>query len=213
MNWQLIKRIAFKIPFQLPYLFSYLLLSIVYYSHYCKWRKNLFAPIYKDKYEMFSVLNKGAVRYYEFGFGKSFYCWLENNKHQFSEFYGYDTFEGLPERWGVYDKGEMRTEVPIINDNRVILFKGLFQDTYEPIESIGNNVIVFLDCDLYPSMTYVLNIIKWKSDDIIIFDDFNVMPEGFRAFYDWATSTKIIYEVIGRTINNSEIAIKIKKEK
>ena len=74
-----------------------------------------------------------AIQYLEFGVsdGPSFVWMVEKNKNPDSRFYGFDTFEGLPEDWGHYKAGDMGTDsqFPDIKDSRVKFVKGLFQDT------------------------------------------------------------------------------------
>ena len=69
--------------------------------------------------------------YIEFGVsgGDSIRWWAENITHPLARFYGFDTFEGLPENWGTYRKGDMNSAVPQINDDRVVFIRGLFQET------------------------------------------------------------------------------------
>lgn len=202
-----IKHIFFKIPFWLPDLATYILYSIIYLNYFKKWVKTISPDFVISREELYNFFNNGIVNYYEFGVadGKSFKYWVKNNHHIDSRFVGYDTFEGLPERWGIYGKGEMASEIPQLNDSRVEFRKGLFQDTLGMIDT--NPKIVHLDADLYSSTLFVLYTMRWAKGDIIIFDDFNVMPHVFRAFWDWGDSNKINYKVLLATKNYSEVAV------
>src|SRR5438067_1877638 len=70
---------------------------------------------YRKRYDFYKrviekeALSASPVNYFEFGVagGYSFKWWLQNNNHPSSRFYGFDTFEGLPEKWGGFDKGAM----------------------------------------------------------------------------------------------------------
>ena len=83
------------------------------------------------------ILKKNPIDYLEFGvgLGHSLKYWVNLNKNVQSKFYGFDTFEGLPEP---FDRlrhtdpiGEFsnKGEQPKINDERVSYVKGLFQNT------------------------------------------------------------------------------------
>src|SRR5678809_48823 len=54
-------------------------------------------------------LSGEEINYLEFGVfgGNSFKWWMNANKNPLSKFYGFDTFEGLPEAWGTYGRGDM----------------------------------------------------------------------------------------------------------
>jgi len=207
-----LKRLIIRLPFWLPDFILYILQSIIYLVHYRKWlgdHEHIEVP---DRWDLFSMCNSSVINYYEFGVasGHSFIWWVKNNGNKDSRFYGYDTFEGLPERWGVYRRGTMASNIPEIKDLRAFFVKGMFQDTLSSLNVSPK--IVHIDCDLYNSILFVLTTINWQQGDIIIFDDFNVMAHGFRAFYDWTNSTKIRYEIMAGTKYNSEIIIKIKGE-
>ena len=74
-------------------------------------------------------------------------------------FYGFDSFEGLPEWWSdFYPKGHMKLDAPPYIPGDVILVKGLFQDVLDPFLSKNDEPVSFLhlDADLYSSTKYVL---------------------------------------------------------
>lgn len=175
------------------------------------------------RYDMYHYLLKkekldSAIDYLEFGvaFGLSFKWWVENNKSPESRFWGFDTFEGLPEDFNFMKKSEMSTEgkIPQLDDCRHIFFKGLFQDTlpdflksYNP----GKRKVINLDADLYSSTLFVLASIApyLNKGDIILFDEFGVPMHEFRAFEDFFNSFYIKYEVLSAVNNYFQIAIKI----
>jgi hypothetical protein len=123
--------------------------------------------------------------------------------------YGFDSFEGLPEKWrDTCDKGafSMHGNLPNVNKN-VKLIKGLFQDTLSEFLNIHNQPISFIhmDADLYSSTKFVLDAIKTRLDKdcIIIFDEMVNYP-GFdgdtgelKAFYEFINENKVDYEWIG----------------
>lgn len=127
----------------------------------CRSRQDLFQDIA-------SRVSGKKVLYLEFGVasGNSMRCWSALLKNPVSYLHGFDTFEGLPEDWigedkkGAYSMGGRRPE---INDARVRLFQGLFQETlsnYVP-PSDFEALIINIDCDLYSSASYVL---RWLAD-------------------------------------------------
>ena len=84
--------------------------------------------------------------------------------------YGFDSFEGLPEKWrDGYDKGALSTngKLPIVNTN-VELIKGWFNETLLPFiqKHNGKKVsFIHMDADIYSSTKYVLNILKGVAGD------------------------------------------------
>ncbi|MGL6022881.1 MAG: hypothetical protein ACRC0A_07250 [Chitinophagaceae bacterium] len=88
----------------------------------------------------------------EFGVanGSSLEYWINKNYCQESLFYGFDTFEGLPEKWGHFKKGDMNSIDLKIEGDRVYLIKGLFQDTLHTF--VQENIHILKDtsfCKLY----------------------------------------------------------------
>ena len=157
--------------------------------------------------------------YLEFGVsgGDSFFWWIKNNKNPDSKFFGFDTFEGLPEKWGVFfNKGEMIAEVSSTDDPRAKFIKGLFQNVLKSFidnnrEAINDKLVIHLDADLYSSTLYVLTSLAnyLKKGDILIFDEFGVPNHEFLAFKNFIESYYIKYELIGVVNNFGQVAFEI----
>lgn len=130
---------------------------------------------------------KEPVNYLEFGVynGQSIEMALKTLGHPESKFFGFDTFDGIPEGWPIYDfdrrsqqvtdtlvkifkagswdaEGCTPAEKGLINDHRVTFLKGLFQDTLigfinENKELIANRQnFIWFDCDIYTSYLFLL---------------------------------------------------------
>ncbi|HTU80816.1 MAG TPA: TylF/MycF/NovP-related O-methyltransferase [Candidatus Acidoferrales bacterium] len=156
-----------------------------------------------DKWALYDYLNDdvlgpGAIDYLEFGVyrGASMRGWLQRNRHPESRFVGFDSFEGLPERWGrdfatgAFDTGG---RLPDIDDPRVSFVKGWFQQSlrgflrdFQP----RNRLVVHNDSDLYSSTLYVLATLDpWiVPGTVLIFDEFSTPLHEFRAFADYTSA-------------------------
>jgi len=123
--------------------------------------------------------------------------------------YGFDSFEGLPEKWrDGYDKGAFNRngELPRVNGN-VELIKGWFNETLVDFIKTHNKKVSFIhmDADLYSSTKYILDTLKDYIDNscIIVFDELVNYP-GFdgdtgelKAFYEFITENNVDYQWIG----------------
>ena len=99
--------------------------------------------VHKNRVELYDVfatenrLKKSAINYLEFGVGRgnSLRWWTENNINPKSVFWGFDTYEGLPEEYGTYDVGtfSLHGNFPDISDSRIRFIKGLFQDLHQGV--------------------------------------------------------------------------------
>lgn len=75
--------------------------------------------------------------------------------------YGFDSFEGLPEPWNMggkkYDKGKFACDMPAVEQN-CTLIKGWFKDTVPDFARRMTDPAAFMDidCDLYSSTRDVL---------------------------------------------------------
>lgn len=177
-------------------------------------RFNLYNAVYNQE-----GIDAQPIDYIEFGVagGHSLKWWIEKNKHQDTRFYGFDTFEGLPEKWGGFEKGAMAVDMAALNitDGRVELHKGLFQDTLLPfLENFKNEKrkLIHLDADLFSATLFVLTQLYrfLKPGDVLLFDEFAVPQHEFLAFKLFSESFYLKYEVIGAANNYLFVAIKIK---
>lgn len=178
---------------------------------------------YNKRYEMYKwVIEKetltGPLNYLEFGVasGKSFNWFMAQNRHSDSHFYGFDTFDGLPEDWGPFKKGAFSTnkEVPVINDLRGKFLKGLFQQTIPPFLAQFDNSrrnVLMMDADLWSATLYVLASLApfLKKGDIIFFDEFVVPTHEFKAFLDFTLSYYLKLELIAAANNYYFAAFKV----
>jgi len=194
-----------------------------------KWVKN-HNEIYQEfnnRYQLYDYLNRSIIinnpiDFIEFGVfkGESLEYWVNLNNKLDSRFYGFDTFEGLPQDWenfwGELKKGDfdLRGEIPNIVDDRLTLIKGLFQDTLDLFlknYSPKNKLVLHFDCDLYSSSLYVLTRLHnyLEKGTILIFDEFNTILGEFRALNDYCSSYLKEYKVIGVVKYFNKIAIEI----
>jgi len=164
------------------------------------------------------TLKDEAFDYLEFGVctGESLKWWVANTKHKDTQFYGFDTFEGLPESWGTYKKGDMMANIPIIEDTRVNFIQGLFQETLpgflikNPIKN-GKRKIIHLDADLFSSTLFALTSLApyLKKGDVLMFDEFNVPNHEFYAFKCFCESYYVKTKLIGAVNNYYQVALLI----
>ncbi|NOT37274.1 MAG: hypothetical protein HOP11_07830 [Saprospiraceae bacterium] len=186
--------------------------DVTYHDFYSPFRD------YKKRYALYEnilqeqKLKEESICYLEFGVasGASFKWWLEHNTNIDSHFYGFDTFEGLPEKWGSFDKGAMSYKIPEIDDSRAKFFKGLFQETLNPfIQSHEVNItssarrIFHMDADLYSATIFSLSQLfpYLKKGDLIMFDEFSVAMHEFKAFDEFVSNFYIKLRPIA-AVNN-----------
>jgi O-methyltransferase len=133
-------------------------------------------------------LAETPATYLEFGVssGATMRRFAARLRHPGSRFYGFDCFDGLPEDWpvhgprGVFPKGAFSTRgsMPKIEDARVELIKGYFQNTLPPFLA-GGNVggpnphIVHYDADLYSATLFIATTL-WHHlpDYFFVMDEF-----------------------------------------
>jgi len=161
-------------------------------------------------------LENQKINYMEFGVasGSSFKWWINFNKNSESHFSGFDTFEGLPESWGGYKKGEMSFKIPDITDERAEFYKGLFQATLNPfLDKNGNRFteslnIIHLDADLFTATIFALSQVYrfLKKGDLVLFDELCVPNHEFLAYKIFTESFGVTLKPIGAVNNFYQVA-------
>ena len=107
--------------------------------------------------------------------------------------------------------------MPDLKDNRITLFKGLFQQTLAPFlehHPIPSQLVVNIDADLYSSTLLVLTRCNdiLRPGTVIVFDEFSSILHEFRALDDYCSAYMRSYEVLGAIMSPSsyfQIAIRM----
>lgn len=218
--------------------FSYLFSFIANFSLLTVWvhrnKRNLiisdfysFKRDYSKRFKLYKViadhyhLSQSDITYLEFGVasGASFKWWVSQNQHPGSAFWGFDTFEGLPESWSVfYNKGDMASPIPDLDDQRAGFVKGIFQDTLctfiEDNKSLlkeNRRKLIHMDADLFSSTIFVLSQLYpyLNKGDIIMFDEFNVAMHEFQAFRIFTEAFYVNLKLIGGQNNFYQAAFEV----
>ncbi len=163
-------------------------------------------------------LREQPLDYLEFGVreGGSMRMWLNHLPHPDSRFYGFDTFTGLPEDWGVVPAGALSTggRVPDIKDARCSFRVGLFQETmYAFLQEcpLNRRKLIALDADLYSSTLFVLTMLapRLRAGDVLIFDELGSsrMPDHeYRAMEDFLASYPVKIKAIAAAKHYAHVA-------
>lgn len=181
---------------------------------------DFYTPVrnYEKRHQLYEfVINRHIgtepIHYLEFGVahGGSFKWWLKAITNASSRFFGFDTFEGLPENWSFhFKKGDMASNTPVVEDDRAAFFKGIFQDSLNPFlrehEALMQSKIrkvIHMDADLYSSTLFTLSQLYpyLQKGDIILFDEFNVANHEFKAFKEFTESFYVRLKPVA-TVNN-----------
>ena len=126
-----------------------------------------------------------------------------------TELHLFDSFKGLPEDWMFNDElnpvgrfGMQDHEIPVFNDIRVHVHKGMFADTL-PKADMGVLDFVHVDCDIYSSARTVFEFIEVSRGTIILFDEYHGY-EDYRnherkAYMEWSEKTGNSLEWIAKS--------------
>jgi O-methyltransferase len=161
--------------------------------------------------------SRKAIDYLEFGVfeGASIRQWCDLNQNAVSRFFGFDSFEGLPEDWhsgkpkGAFSTGGKRPEIA---DPRVSFVAGWFQQSlrgfiasYRP----QSQVVIHVDCDLYSSTLYCLTTLDpvISPGTLIVLDDFFDALHVYRALTDYCSAYVRQYRIMARTHELGQAAI------
>lgn len=194
---------------------SYRLEAIHYLLRFGEWlRQQGEITSFDNGYALYQHLNQEviqaqAIDFLEFGVynGYSLKIWLDLHQHPQSRFFGFDSFEGLPEDWQMFTrtmpKGtfDLGGHPPDLSDRRVQFVKGIFQQTlpgflatFQP----QNRLVIHCDADLYSSTLYVLTSLNalLVPGTIVLFDQFSSVTHEFKAFNDFTQAFMRNYRVL-----------------
>ena len=137
-----------------------------------------------------------------------------------AKFYGFDSFEGLPESFSIWKRGrfDIKSKLPKVNKN-VSLIKGYFNETLPKFleEHKEKAAFIHIDCDLYSSTKTIFENIYDRiiPNTIIQFDEYYNYPgwrnHEFKAFQEFCKKYSVEYEYIG--ISHMQVAVVIKSIK
>lgn len=132
--------------------------------------------------------------------------------------HGFDTFRGLPEKWGNTPAGrwDMQGATPEVRPN-VELHVGLFDDTLPGFvaEHPGPVAFLHIDCDLYSSTRTVLAALKEQivPGTMIVFDEYFNYPtwreHEHKAFQEFIRESGRRYEYIAYADKGFSVAVRI----
>lgn len=133
--------------------------------------------------------------------------------------YGFDSFEGLPEAWtlgsrkGAFDIGGT---LPPVRDN-VVLTKGFFAETLPRfVAQHRNEKVAFLhiDCDLYSATKTIFDHLgdMLQQGCIIVFDEYFNYPDWengeYKAFVEYIAKTGRSFEYIAYVRTGGQVAVR-----
>ncbi|WP_141797288.1 TylF/MycF/NovP-related O-methyltransferase [Nocardioides sp. SLBN-35] len=171
-------------------------------------------PAFPDREDMYDhvhaeLIGDQPIDYLEFGVfeGSSLRHWARLNTHPDSRFYGFDSFEGLPEEWKRFDRKidkahfDVQGALPDIDDDRVTFVPGWFQDSVDPfLETFTpeRQLVVHIDADLYSSTLYVLTRLNalLVPGTIVVFDEFSSVLNEFAALEHYCSAYVREYDVL-----------------
>ena len=134
--------------------------------------------------------------------------------------YGFDSFEGLPEAWTLGAKAgafSIGGNLPPVRDN-VRLTKGFFEQTLPGFvaQHRGETIaLLHVDCDLYSSTVTILDNVAdmIAPGTIIVFDEFinyHGWEEGeFKAFMEFVAARSLAFEYVAYNRTGGQVAVRI----
>jgi Macrocin-O-methyltransferase (TylF) len=152
--------------------------------------------------EVISRVQDKRVLYLEFGVfkGRTTRYWSARLRNPEARLHGFDSFEGLPERWANHPKGTIFNasgEPPALADSRVEFFKGWFEQTLPSYQLPEHDVlVVIMDADLYSSTLCVLRHLRphIRPGTFIYFDELNHLDHEPKAFDEFIQESSLSFK-------------------
>ena len=174
----------------------------------------------EELYEKFIDKNN-EIQFIEFGVfkGRSLKIISKLNSNPNSKFFGFDSFNGLPDDWsygilGGKKEGHFKLDDKNIlnfDDNRITIIDGYFNKTLKKslnLLSKKKYTLVHFDADLYSSTLYCLTMLHNHFESyVVIFDEFPM--HECSALHDYASSYNVDIKFLACTVNDVRVACKI----
>ena len=173
-----------------------------------------------NRYEVFDAIARDIgdrrILYLEFGVsrGWSMRYWSRIVENPDSHLHGFDSFEGLPLGWlPTAGRGSFSTggTPPVVDDDRVEFFVGLFEETLPTYQWPEYNcLVVNIDADIYSSTAYVLSALRERISlgSYLYFDEFHHRGDEMRAFSEYLDTTDARFRLLAATRELSGVAFK-----
>lgn len=177
------------------------------------------AKLFFNRWELFSYVTELSVKsraFYEFGVwrGTSFNYLASHFDHAF----GFDTFTGLPERWGKIPMGTYSNEGGLPSIQKGELVVGNFADTLPAFFAEKGRLagLVNFDADLYSSTLCALDhLVGWMDDKtILVFDEFIInktwRDDEYKALVEICSRERVRFQIIAYSLFTKQVACRLK---
>jgi len=199
------------------------------FSRIRDYEKSSSVAMFPNRVELYAAVNSrtgnASITYLEFGVwnGASLKDWTIINTSPDSRFYGFDSFEGLPEAWDHgfghktgKDRFTLGGELPRLSDPRIRLIKGWFQDSLAGFlteTELSHPITVHIDCDLHSSAMFVLATLNphLRAGDVIIFDEFTSPANEFLAWEEYQRAFLRKAECVAMSDRWSQVAFALQR--
>ena len=177
---------------------------------------------FSNKWEVLDyALNKTPLQglYLEFGVFKGKTISYIAKKINPNTIYGFDSFQGLPEKWNEEnDKGTFKLDVIPKVPGNVILKVGWFNQTISDFingESPESIAFLHVDSDLYSSAKTIFDQLGalFRNGTVIVFDEYFNYPgwkdHEFKAFHEFIKDSSFSYIYLCYNYNHEQVAVQL----
>lgn len=173
------------------------------------------------RYVVSQTANQGGALFLEFGVYKGDSINRLADLKPDVHWYGFDSFEGLPEAWTLGAKKHafsVKGVLPAVREN-VTLIKGFFEQTLAGFVAERRDrkvAFVHVDCDLYSGTVTILNELEdlLQPGCIVVFDEYFNYPDWqdgeYKAFAEWVAKTGRAFEYIAYVRTGGQVAVRLK---
>lgn len=178
---------------------------------------------FKSKIELYNfIVEENLIKqsFLEFGVWKGDSISFFAKRYPDLHFFGFDSFEGLPQDWRTgFKKGTFDTNKvtpPMFSNVKYI--EGWFNDSIPSFlaeNDLTGPIFMHIDCDLYSSTVDVFNALgnHISVGMYILFDEFINYPgwelHEYKALMEFLNLRKLDFEIIAVNVNHEQVLIRI----